>query len=474
MAWAEEMTPNPVGKRLEYVARQYRDYPNAIYWAIAAALELKGIHRIKPPSPPSPRASERNAEWHQLLVDFIRKHSRELGRHPYEKHLPWVAREVSRARGEMGFDRVGYDLMMRLRSIGDWATAEHIDLGRWSADEAIDSAREWAEEHDPVDVVQGTVVYRFPDGWTVQELEAVAELEDEGEAMQHCVGDYCDDVDEGIVRIYSIRDPSGKPHVTLEFDTDLGQFTQIRGKQNVPPVERYWPYVGAFVRHANADYRMPESYLQFARAVIKRAKQIKADEEAIPKMVAEAVSLALAGEYEEALEVAERARMRELGYFTHDRLQPLVDAIEEAVKEWHTLRDGEIDALRRDGIVVDPNISVGDFLRIEDQIAEVGGYPLGGSASSPDSFNLIRKADRRWARTIRDIADEYEPSELGDILSFEDPDTGAVTEVDVESGHALDDPEEIVLELAERDSLPGPVPEATAHYVEAAKAVGWA
>ena len=41
-------------------------------------------------------------------------------------------------------------------------------------------------------------------------------LKFEGDTMGHCVGSYCDDVAAGRSRIFSLRDPKGQPHVTIE------------------------------------------------------------------------------------------------------------------------------------------------------------------------------------------------------------------------------------------------------------------
>ena len=41
-------------------------------------------------------------------------------------------------------------------------------------------------------------------------------LKYEGDTMGHCVGGYCPDVLEGRLRIYSLRDAKGEPHVTIE------------------------------------------------------------------------------------------------------------------------------------------------------------------------------------------------------------------------------------------------------------------
>lgn len=47
-----------------------------------------------------------------------------------------------------------------------------------------------------------------------EQMEAA--LSGEGESMGHCVGDYCPDVVSGNTQIFSLRDPKGRPHVTVE------------------------------------------------------------------------------------------------------------------------------------------------------------------------------------------------------------------------------------------------------------------
>jgi hypothetical protein len=132
-------------------------------------------------------------------------------------------------------------------------------------------------------------------------------LDAEGKMMGHCVGSYCEEVSGGGARIFSLRDPQGKPHVTVEVqpseenvplrrlfrqmpeeeqmhwlrkyeldsakDPSLenispaqywsqqtghgldipepgGIIHQIKGKENAAPVEQYLPYVQDFVKNS--------------------------------------------------------------------------------------------------------------------------------------------------------------------------------------------------------------------------------
>jgi hypothetical protein len=117
-------------------------------------------------------------------------------------------------------------------------------------------------------------------------------LQYEGDTMGHCVGGYCPDVLEGKSRIYSLRDAKGQPHVTVEVEPNQHldynkwygeqpaaykallnakrsepgydpyqepaylaarealppKISQIKGKQNARPIEKYDKYTQDFVK----------------------------------------------------------------------------------------------------------------------------------------------------------------------------------------------------------------------------------
>jgi hypothetical protein len=54
-------------------------------------------------------------------------------------------------------------------------------------------------------------------------------LTQEGDAMGHCVGGYCDDVSQGYSNIYSLRDAKGKPYVTIETQPNLIDMDEFSG-----------------------------------------------------------------------------------------------------------------------------------------------------------------------------------------------------------------------------------------------------
>lgn len=173
-------------------------------------------------------------------------------RHEYDFMIPWIARELGRIAKEMRKGRAtteDYNLAVntvfsKAPAIAMWAIQERVDIGRTSLVEALKAI----EHFDAFagEMPQGKVLHEWDDGFTVQSLETEEQLEAEGEAMQHCVGDYCLD-DMPHAEIFSLRDDRGMPHVTMEWDNLRNRFVQIYGKQNEPPVEKYVPYLKEFI-----------------------------------------------------------------------------------------------------------------------------------------------------------------------------------------------------------------------------------
>jgi hypothetical protein len=119
------------------------------------------------------------------------------------------------------------------------------------------------------------VVYEFnnngenPDweGWTIQEVRTPNDLSCEGNLMNHCVGGYADEVKSGRTRIFSLRDPQNKPHVTLETDNSGTDVKQIKGNSNKTPRDEYKDMIRDWVnsrtnkmRFTGSDYENDDYY----------------------------------------------------------------------------------------------------------------------------------------------------------------------------------------------------------------------
>lgn len=208
--------------------------------------------------------------------------------HDADFTFPWVARELSRldkavnasrARGPRieDYEEAVRTLSRRLNGIARWAKDTRADLMKTNLAEALEKSAEHQVEAG--DVPQGDVFYTFKDGWTAQSLTGEEQLEAEGEVMQHCVGGYCDEVRYGRSVIISLRDPSGNPHVTMDWrPPNMGRagmtfaamarqaqeqgpmsgaaqkmrqgiFVQVFGKQNEAPAEKYRPYIWELIKN---------------------------------------------------------------------------------------------------------------------------------------------------------------------------------------------------------------------------------
>jgi hypothetical protein len=105
------------------------------------------------------------------------------------------------------------------------------------------------------------VVYEFDNGFTIVDINTEHDLEIEGDLMGHCVGGYCDDVAEGIMTIYSLRDKRNKPHATIEV-TSSGFVDQIKGKGNDAPVEKYRGMIRQWLdSRRDFEYKDSDDYL---------------------------------------------------------------------------------------------------------------------------------------------------------------------------------------------------------------------
>lgn len=124
--------------------------------------------------------------------------------------------------------------------------------------------KEYPTGHKWVDINGGELKPGFEDEHEAALKDA---LKAEGQAMGHCVGDYCDDVGSGGSKVYSLRDEKGQPHVTVEveprgstvakdedgnivegLDASLGRIIQIRGTANTTPNPEYHPFIRDFIK----------------------------------------------------------------------------------------------------------------------------------------------------------------------------------------------------------------------------------
>jgi hypothetical protein len=131
---------------------------------------------------------------------------------PIEQFLASIRDELINIRDWLRFARedTGHDLNMHLyRSYGDMlaaANAWHAKLAEGDRGHVAlyrDTGPEWT-------------MATWPDGWRMIKVSP-RDAENEGNMMGHCVGGYSKEIENGDTMIFSLRDPRGEPHVTMEI-----------------------------------------------------------------------------------------------------------------------------------------------------------------------------------------------------------------------------------------------------------------
>lgn len=230
--------PNRTLRRLQWLAERHSD--TAVRGCVLALTEALGIH-------------EHHSELSKIDdLDVLVNRAAEI-LPPYTRfgrHLPWLARELEKAlqmllNGKTALDRLGgareayadgSRLIYGFRPIVDWAQATHVDLSHYDGAGALASAGDWRAAKALAKMLQGEVIYTFDDGWTVQQLSTLEQIRAEGDAMQSCLSDASR---VPTSELYSLRDPSGHPHATLDWHPHEHRVAQLRGKQNIWPSDPY-------------------------------------------------------------------------------------------------------------------------------------------------------------------------------------------------------------------------------------------
>ncbi|MCZ7861796.1 PcfJ domain-containing protein [Agrobacterium salinitolerans] len=206
-------------------------------------------------------------EVHTWLASFVET----LRRHPADDVdiLPSLNISLGRVLVNMAmkvksFHPVNEEVSAdEIRHICDWLHAAHLRREAWLSrcddqgrplklmkfgtvaqmtDEANKAMAKRRGDGATASALQGVkAVYDAGDGWSIVRLTTPEALDHEGHVMGHCVGQGAYDMglSTNFTGIYSLRDPFGKSHATLEIDHSMDTVRQIKGKQNKPPIPEY-------------------------------------------------------------------------------------------------------------------------------------------------------------------------------------------------------------------------------------------
>lgn len=118
---------------------------------------------------------------------------------------------------------------------------EQVDLKQIKTlEEALDAAIEWhqtLQASGQITDESGEIIKQYPEGYYWIDLKTNNSPE-EGNAMGHCGRD------GKATTLLSLRDKKTKePHVTIAYNENDGTITQVKGKSNKKPIEKYMKFV---------------------------------------------------------------------------------------------------------------------------------------------------------------------------------------------------------------------------------------
>lgn len=159
---------------------------------------------------------------------------------------------------------IGTELKQNIQVVADWLKSplreeEKVDLSKYKTlKDAVERAIEWHDSLKATGVItneKGTILLTFPDGYYWIDL-GTNSCSEEGEAMGHCATTNSD-------TLYSLRKKQS-PHVTAAIENvwqtlegDKGKvvsyITQMKGRGNDKPVEKYHPYIVELLAYPNVS-----------------------------------------------------------------------------------------------------------------------------------------------------------------------------------------------------------------------------
>lgn len=119
-------------------------------------------------------------------------------------------------------------------------------------EEALDKAIEWHESltaSGKIDDESGEIIKQYPDGYYWIDLQTNSSMQ-EKDAMGHC------GTDSQATTLFSLRNSKTKePHVTIAYNENTGKISQVKGKQNKKPVEKYMKFVIDLIKEMKSEGR---------------------------------------------------------------------------------------------------------------------------------------------------------------------------------------------------------------------------
>ncbi len=171
---------------------------------------------------------------------------------------PWAIKQIKAGEDVYKVAWAVEEYGPRLQDDREGNKLKDFDLNQHNYREFEDWAR-YTYEDQPMD--DSTVVYTFPDGWTIRELQSEDDCEIEGNTMNNCIDQedeyhWSDKISEGYLHLFSLRDDKNHAHASIEATNSWPQsltIVQEHGKNNKPPLPKYQAYIDTWKKSLEAQ-----------------------------------------------------------------------------------------------------------------------------------------------------------------------------------------------------------------------------
>ena len=170
---------------------------------------------------------------------------------------------LSGQKREMAFNT----LREKAAGIRDWIDRTGERLQGRTLENAVKETEKWhsesisLEKGEYLPTKPEDIIISYQNKYTWQRISSGTDAKIEGNKMNHCVGNYCDDVDEGKIDIYSLRDENNSPLITAGFKHKGAVVVQMKGAADKDPSETYKGYISDILKKLGTEYNDGEEYL---------------------------------------------------------------------------------------------------------------------------------------------------------------------------------------------------------------------
>ena len=158
-------------------------------------------------------------------------------------------------------------LKEKAAEIRDWIDRTGKQIRGRTLENAVEETEKWHSEsyalekgeYSPLN--EKNILISYQNGYSWQRISSGTDAKIEGQKTQTCVGNYCDDIEQGKIDIYSLRDKNNKPLVTAGFKHKGTVVVEMKGAENEDPSETYKGYISDILKELGTVYNDGERYL---------------------------------------------------------------------------------------------------------------------------------------------------------------------------------------------------------------------